>query len=84
MRLRSLLCRSESTSKRSSVEGAINVADIQRSISGFESQLRAGTMRRTISGGQDAAKASAEALKRASARLRGTLEDPRGCEGAGR
>ena len=58
--------------------GGINVADIQRSISGFELQLRAGTMRRTISGGQDAEKASAEALKKASARIRGTLEDPRG------
>ena len=55
------------------------MAEIQRSISGFESQLRVGTMRRTISGGQDTAKASAEALRKASARLRGTLEDPRGC-----
>lgn len=70
--------RSTQSSQRNSVDGGINVADIQRSISGFESQLRAGTLQRTISGGQAAAKANAEAVKKASARIRGTLEDPRG------
>ncbi len=70
--------RSTQSSQRNSVDGGINVADIQRSISGFESQLRTGTLQRTISGGQAAAKANAEAVKKASARIRGTLEDPRG------